>query len=89
MNRLVVSAQGVVRETLEGVVMLVASAVLFYVSYWLISHVEAKRWMDFLKQQARRGLELGGQGTLALEQVEDGPAGGRQRIERGPHGGRL
>ena len=39
---------------------------LFYVSYWLISRLEAKRWMDFLKQQARRGLELGGQGTLAL-----------------------
>jgi len=66
LNRLVVSAQGAARETLEGVVMLVASAVLFYVSYWLISHVQAKRWMDFLKQQARRGLELGGQGTLAL-----------------------
>jgi hypothetical protein len=35
------------------------------------------------------GQRVGGQGTLALEQVEDGPAGGRQRIERGPHGGRL
>jgi len=66
LNRLVVSAQGAARETLEGVVMLAASAVLFYVSYWLISHVQAKRWMDFLKQQARRGLELGGRGTLAL-----------------------
>ena len=46
--------------------MLVASGVLFYVSYWLISQLEAKRWMDFLKQQARHGLELGGQGTLAV-----------------------
>ena len=46
--------------------MLVASGMLFYVSYWLISQLEAKRWMDFLKQQARRGLELGGQGTLAV-----------------------
>jgi high-affinity iron transporter len=66
LNILVVTAQGAARETLEGSVMLVASAVLFYVSFWLISHVEAKRWMDFLKHQARRGLELGGQGTLAL-----------------------
>ena len=39
---------------------------LFYVSYWLISQLEAKRWMDFLKKQARHGLELGGQGTLAV-----------------------
>ena len=39
---------------------------LFYVSYWLVSQLEAKRWTDFLKKQARRGLELGGQGTLAV-----------------------
>ena len=46
--------------------MLAASGILFYVSYWLISQLEAKRWMDFLKKQARHGLELGGQGTLAV-----------------------
>ncbi len=66
LNLLVITARGAVRELLEGVVMLAASAVLFYVSYWLISRLEAKRWMDFLKHQAQRGLELGGQGTLAL-----------------------
>jgi high-affinity iron transporter len=66
LNRLVDSARGAAREGLEGAVMLAASAVLFYVSFWLISNVQAKRWMDFLKQQARRGLELGGHGTLAL-----------------------
>ena len=66
LNVLVASVQGAAREILEGLVMLAASGVLFYVSYWLISQLEAKRWMDFLKQQARRGLELGGQGTLAL-----------------------
>jgi high-affinity iron transporter len=46
--------------------MLAASGILFYVSYWLISQLEARRWMDFLKKQARQGLELGGQGTLAV-----------------------
>ena len=66
LNVLVISASGAVREILEGVVMLVASGILFYVSYWLISQLEAKRWMDFLKKQARHGLELGGQGTLAV-----------------------
>ena len=65
LNVMVISASGPVREILEGVVMLVASAILFYVSYWLVSQLEAKRWMDFLKKQARHGLELGGQGTLA------------------------
>jgi high-affinity iron transporter len=66
LNILVKHSQGAAREILEGVVMLAASGVLFYVSYWLVSQLEAKRWMDFLKTQARHGLELGGQGTLAL-----------------------
>jgi len=65
LNVMMISTSGSVREILEGVVMLVASAILFYVSYWLVSQLEAKRWMDFLKKQARHGLELGGQGTLA------------------------
>jgi len=66
LNVLVVSAQGAAREILEGIVMLAASGVLFYVSYWLVSQLEAKRWMDFLNTQARHGLELGGRSTLAL-----------------------
>src|SRR5262249_3136754 len=66
LNHLVASAQGTARETFEGVVMLAAAGVLFYVSYWLISQSESRRWMEFLKRHARRGAELGGLGTLAL-----------------------
>jgi high-affinity iron transporter len=66
LNALVSGAQGGAREIIEGLVMLAAAGVLFYVSYWLVSHLEAKRWMEFLKHQARRGLELSGQGTLGL-----------------------
>ncbi len=66
LNLLVYSVQGRAREVLEGLVMLVAAGVLFYVSYWLVSQAETRRWMDFLKNQARRGLEWGGQGTLAV-----------------------
>lgn len=66
LNLMVATAQGRSREILEGLVMLVASCVLFYVSYWLVSQVEARRWMDFLKARARRGLEFSGRGTLAL-----------------------
>jgi high-affinity iron transporter len=46
--------------------MLAAAGVLFYVSYWLIAQSESRRWMEFLKRQARRGVEFGGRGTLAL-----------------------
>jgi len=66
LNLVVRSAQAKTQEVAEGVVMLAAAGVLFYVSYWLISQVESKRWMDFLKRQAARGAEIGGFGTLAL-----------------------
>jgi high-affinity iron transporter len=66
LNTMVASAQGQAREIVEGAVMLAAAGVLFYVSYWLISHSQAKRWMDFLKSQAQRGLKLGGRWTLAV-----------------------
>jgi len=66
LNHMVSSAQGRSREILEGLVMLSAAGILFYVSYWMISHVESKRWMEFLKHQTRRGAEMGGLGTLAL-----------------------
>ncbi|WP_422927376.1 FTR1 family protein [Singulisphaera sp. PoT] len=62
LNLLVSSARGRAREVVEGLVMLAASGVLFYVSYWLISQSESKRWMDFLKRHAK----VGGVGTLAL-----------------------
>ncbi|MDR3632364.1 MAG: FTR1 family protein [Isosphaeraceae bacterium] len=66
LNRLVASAQGKAGALVEGGVMLAASGVLFYVSYWLISRSESKRWMDFLKERAAHGAELGGLGTLTL-----------------------
>ena len=49
--------------------MLAAAGILFYVSYWLISQIEAKRWIDFLRKQARQGLELGGRGNARRHRV--------------------
>ena len=66
LNLLLASAQGRTREVLEGVVMMVAAAILFYVSYWLISQTQAKRWADFLKRQATNSARVGGLGTLAV-----------------------
>jgi high-affinity iron transporter len=66
LNRMMASARGRQREMLEGMVMLAAAGVLFYVSYWLISRSEAKRWAEFLKRQMRQGAELGQLGTLGL-----------------------
>ena len=66
LNLLIAQAQGRARELLEGWVLLAAAGVLFYVSYWLISQTEAKRWTDFLKRQAAEGAKAGAVGTLGL-----------------------
>ena len=38
-------------EAIEGITMLLATAVLFYVSFWLISKVEVKRWHDYIRRK--------------------------------------
>lgn len=54
------------REVVEGVTMLVAVAVLFSVSYWLISRVEAAKWQQFIREKVSNALEHGGGKALAL-----------------------
>ena len=62
----VLSAIPASREIVEGVTMLVAVAVLFSVSYWLISRVEAVKWQQFIKVKVSDALEHGGGKALAL-----------------------
>jgi len=66
LNLLVASSQGRTREVVEGSVMLAAAGVLFYVSYWLISQTQAKRWTDFLKGRVSQGVQVGGLWTLGM-----------------------
>src|SRR5207247_57934 len=47
------------REVLEGVTMLLATAVLFYVSYWLVSKIEAAKWNAFVKSRMEGALSAG------------------------------
>jgi high-affinity iron transporter len=54
------------REIIEGVTMLVAVAVLFSVSYWLISKVEAARWQQFIREKVSSALQQGGGSALAF-----------------------
>jgi len=53
------------REALEGGVMLVAAALLFYVSYWLISKVEIAAWTRFVKGQIQKAVAAGSGLALA------------------------
>jgi len=52
------------REALEGATMLVATGVLFYVSYWLLSKMEVVKWNHFVKSKVQDALTGGS--ALAL-----------------------
>jgi high-affinity iron transporter len=60
----VFEVSGTVQEALEGVTMLIAAGVLFYVSYWLISKREAARWQAYIRTKMNKALSHGS--TLAL-----------------------
>jgi high-affinity iron transporter len=47
------------RELVEAVIGVIAALVLFSVSFWMISKAESRKWMAFLKDQMRRGLNSG------------------------------
>lgn len=64
MLRTALAAVPASREVIEGVTLLVAVAVLFSVSYWLLSKVEAARWQQFIRDRVTSALEHGG--SLAL-----------------------
>lgn len=50
---------GASREALEGVTMLIAVVVLFFMSYWLLSKVEASAWKKYLQSKLARSLTGG------------------------------
>jgi high-affinity iron transporter len=47
------------REIIEGGTMLLAAAVLFYVSYWLLSKIEAAKWTAFVHGKMQSALSSG------------------------------
>jgi len=54
------------REVVEGITMLAAVVVLFSVSYWLISKVEAAKWQKFIREKVSTALDHGGGKALAV-----------------------
>lgn len=53
-------------EIVEAVSLLIAVVVLFSVSYWLISKVEAAQWQKFIREKVSAALEHGGGRALML-----------------------
>ncbi|HVH09086.1 MAG TPA: FTR1 family protein [Gemmatimonadales bacterium] len=53
------------REAVEGATMLLATGVLFYVSYWLFSKIEAARWSAYVQSRLTEALSSGSGFALA------------------------
>lgn len=53
------------QEVIEGITMLTAVAVLFYVSYWLLSKLEVERWMSYVREKTRDAVSGGSALALA------------------------
>jgi len=47
------------KDIIEGGTMLLAAAVLFYVSYWLLSKIEAAKWTAFVRGKMQSALSSG------------------------------
>ncbi|MCU1602225.1 MAG: iron permease [Frankiales bacterium] len=54
------------REVLEAVTALLAVAVLFWVSFWLIARMDQKRWLEFLKARVWSAVSVGSTSALLL-----------------------
>ena len=52
----VISISGAQREIIEGITALVAAAVLFYVSYWLISKIEVRKWKEYIQGKVENAV---------------------------------
>ncbi len=53
------------QEALEGFTMLLATVVLFYVSYWLFSKMEVAKWNHFVKSKVQDAVTSGSALALA------------------------
>ena len=51
-----VRLSGAQREVIEGVSSLIATAILFYVSYWFVSNLATQRWQTFLHERLSTAL---------------------------------
>ncbi|WP_309400839.1 FTR1 family iron permease [Cerasicoccus maritimus] len=62
----VIQASGANQEVIEGVTMLIAAAVLVYVSYWLTAKRDADRWQAFVKKSMDQAISGGSMFALGL-----------------------
>ncbi|MDR3338038.1 MAG: FTR1 family iron permease, partial [Treponema sp.] len=66
LNALTSTASGRNQEIIEGATMLVAVAVLFYVSNWMVSKAESKAWSSYIEGKVQNSIARGSMFSLAF-----------------------
>ncbi len=62
----VIEISGANRELIEALAALSATAVLFYVSFWILNKIEHKRWMEFVKAKVFQASAAGGASVFVM-----------------------
>jgi high-affinity iron transporter len=62
----VIEISGANRELIEAIAALSATAVLFYVSFWILNKIETKKWMEFIKAKVWQATTTGGFAVFVL-----------------------
>lgn len=55
----IIAISGASRELIEAIAALSATAVLFYVSFWVLNKIEHKKWMEFVKAKVWQATTTG------------------------------
>ena len=55
----IIEISGANRELIEAIAALSATAVLFYVSFWVLNKIEHKKWMEFVKAKVWQATATG------------------------------
>jgi high-affinity iron transporter len=66
MASFVISISGTNREMIEAIAALSATGVLFYVSFWILSRIETKKWIEFVKAKVWQATTTGSATVFVL-----------------------
>jgi len=55
-----ITMSGASKDLIEAIAALSATAVLFYVSFWILNKIEHKKWMEFVKAKVWQASTTGG-----------------------------
>ena len=59
MPSFIIEISGANRELIEAIAALSATAMLFYVSFWVLNKIEHKKWMEFVKAKVWQATTTG------------------------------